>query len=62
MRNKTNNRSKLRLTTLAIAASFGAAGFATLPACDDGPAEDAGEKIDEAAEEIADEVDDAIDG
>lgn len=59
---KNNNRAKLRLTTLVIAASIGAAGFAVLPACSDGPAEEAGEKIDEAAEEVADEIDDATDG
>ncbi len=34
-----------------------------LTACDnDGPMEEAGESIDEAAEEVGDEIDDATDG
>ena len=46
-----------RVMGLAVLLPLGA----LLAACDDGPAEDAGEAIDETAEEASDTVEDAID-
>ena len=44
---------------LALLLAIGAAGTTTLAACDtnDGPVEEAGENIDEAADDVEDEVD-----
>ncbi|MEQ9490210.1 MAG: hypothetical protein RIM72_14585 [Alphaproteobacteria bacterium] len=46
-----------RLTPLGFALAFGLA----LAACDDGPAEEAGESIDNAVEEAGDAVEEATD-
>lgn len=55
----------MKYFALALMIGFGAAG---LTGCDDGPAEEAGEKIDnigddmeDAAEDAADDIEDAID-
>ncbi|MEM5516873.1 hypothetical protein WNY37_07915 [Henriciella sp. AS95] len=44
---------------LALLFAFGAAGTSMIAACDsnDGPAEEAGEEIDEAADDVEDAVD-----
>ncbi|WP_347330512.1 hypothetical protein [Marinimicrobium locisalis] len=50
-----------RLRSLALAFFMVIGGGAFLTACDQGPAEEAGEDIDEAAEETGDAMDDAAD-
>ena len=47
--------NKLSIATLAILLAFG------LTACEKGPAEKAGEKIDNAAERVGDKIEDATD-
>jgi len=51
--------TRLRSCLMGTAVLVPLAGF--LAACDDGPAEDAGEAIDETAEEAGDAVEDATD-
>ncbi|WP_036187657.1 hypothetical protein [Marinimicrobium agarilyticum] len=58
--NEENVLSK-RLRSLALAFFMVIGGGAFLTACDQGPAEEAGENIDEAAEEAGDAMDDAAD-
>lgn len=48
------------LRQLALVAFLALAGFG-LAACDDGPAEEAGEAIDDAADDAGDAIDDATD-
>lgn len=58
--NEENLLSK-RLRSLALAFFMVIGGGAFLTACDKGPAEEAGENIDEAADEAGDAMDDAAD-
>ncbi len=58
--NEENLLSK-RLRSLALAFFMVIGGGAFLTACDQGPAEEAGENIDEAADEAGDAMDDAAD-
>jgi predicted small secreted protein len=51
---------KSRLTILMLALMM-ALGSVTLAGCDQGPAEEAGEEIDEAVEETGDAVEEATD-
>lgn len=58
--NEENVLSK-RLRSIALAFFMVIGGGAFLTACDQGPAEEAGENIDEAADEAGDAMDDAAD-
>ena len=53
------NRFRRLAAASLLATSAGFAGFAI--GCDDGPAEEAGEAIDDAADDAGDAIDDAAD-
>lgn len=58
-KNFDNNRSP-KITSALFALLFALGGAAVLSGCEDqGPAEEAGEEIDEAVEDAGDEIDDA---
>lgn len=57
--NKTDNLKHLRASALALLLAIGAAGL--LAGCDDGPAEEAGEAIDDTADDAGDAIDDTFD-
>jgi len=50
-----------RTLRMLLALSFSASVLFALPACEEGPAEDAGEQVDDAVDDAADAVDDAAD-
>ncbi len=50
-----------KVRTLLIAALLGLGTTAGLSACDEGPMEEAGEEVDDAADLVADEAEDAAD-
>ncbi|MDT8409278.1 MAG: hypothetical protein RQ741_06740 [Wenzhouxiangellaceae bacterium] len=55
-------RAAARLTSALFALLFALGGGAVLTGCEDkGPAEEVGEKIDEAAKEAGDKIEDAVD-
>jgi hypothetical protein len=57
---KRNNT--LRVLQLAMLPAIALFALAPITGCSDGPAENAGEEVDEAIEEAGDEIKDATDG
>lgn len=56
---KTLNTKTLRASALAILLALGAGGL--LAGCDDGPAEEAGEAIDDTVDDAGDAIEDTFD-
>lgn len=56
-----NDQERQRILPALFAVCFGASLLLALPACEEGPAEDAGEQVDDAVDDAADAVDDAAD-
>ncbi len=52
----------MKISETIAAALLASALMITLPACDEGPLEEAGEEVDEAVEDTGDAIEDATDG